>query len=971
MSISPPTAEPRAPSPVGDGEEPPRTGPHDDATRTTSPESGGPRTARGVGFVSGAALLAGAAAGWMAAGVFDATIARAVAVLGAILGAGLVALSHRIGRPGAVQYATGPIAALAGALVILPDLGGGSASLPSLVNNALFSGGLGQPPVPFDPGWRFLVVVLITLVTSGAASLALSLDRPNLAVVIPVPIVIGASLLQPPEAEVVSTVVAAVLVVAALAVAYGVELAATGATSGRFELQRLFRGVAALAALALGLVVLANTASFLLPDPSTAQVIPPQRPPASPPQADRELFTIEVDRKVPWRLGVLDVYEDGAWKTPPFDLSRYATVDGDVPGAPGLDGDELTATVTIADLPGRVVPTLAVPQAITSPSGEVMIDPRTDALRLGDLARAGFTYTITAAAPATAEELADSPPPPPEMAEFLELPPPPPGVAALLADAPDTNLFERLQYVREAYYAEVLAAGAGDPVDVPPARVDEILDGEPASPYEITAAEAMLARWAGVPSRIGYGFFGGDDLPDGDGFSVRPIHGSSWMEVYFEGEGWVPIVGKPQRARSSFTDSEKNEDSSVRPTDELALITYLPVRLESLTLLFEVVRFYLVQVVPALLLVVALLVFYPVGNKRFRRWRRSRWAGRAGPTERIAVAYAQLRDTAWDLNIGQPSDTPLEFVDRLDHDAEHEELAWLVTRAVWGDLSRDLGDADVREAVDMSRSLERRVIGAQTVVSRLLGAASRASLRDPWSDELPNAWWELRLATRLRRHVAASTAGIRRLVRWVGRRLDPRRLRRSRVAASPTLLVLVLLGAGCAQPLDLTAAADPAVLPSPAVPDAIGDITFEREPTAEVPFEEGGPDALVTAGQVYSVRRDGAIEASLQLAAFRPGLRQREEDVREGILRSLGGGRFEPNRVGGERIQSVTSVEQRLLLWFSPDGRYYQLMVARRSFTDADRLFAAVLAAQRGEVVDDLDAIIDVVETDPRRGFPQ
>jgi hypothetical protein len=49
-----------------------------------------------------AALLAGASAGWMAAGVFGGGAARAVAVLGAAAGAFLVALSYRTPRPATV-----------------------------------------------------------------------------------------------------------------------------------------------------------------------------------------------------------------------------------------------------------------------------------------------------------------------------------------------------------------------------------------------------------------------------------------------------------------------------------------------------------------------------------------------------------------------------------------------------------------------------------------------------------------------------------------------------------------------------------------------------------------------------------------------------------------------------------------------------------------------------------------------------
>ncbi|MFT5221728.1 MAG: hypothetical protein ACI867_000021 [Glaciecola sp.] len=923
-------------------------------------------TTSGVLLVCIAAVLSSGAAGWMLAGVFDSLAARLLALLGALVGSSVVAFSYRMQRPALAQYVAFPVALLTGALVVSLSGATGSASLPRLVSDALFSGGIGQPPVPFDPGWQFILVATITLLGAGSASLALGYDKPNLAVGLSVPLILAGSLIQPEGAELLSVIVAFVLVIAGLAVAYGVELAKSGVSSGQFELLRLLRGLAALVALAGGLFALANVASFLLPEAAAEQVIPPQRPPKAPPQTDRELFTVATDRKLPWRLGVLDVYEDNAWKTPPFDPARFIDLDGAVPDPVGLDQPEIVATFEVVGLQGRVVPVLAAPHTITVEGDALMqFDPRTQALRLGALATPGLRYTVTAAAPASTQSLADAPPPSERVAEFLSVPPPPPGVVELLDEAPGGDAFTRLQFVREAYYARVLAAGAGDPIDVSPARVDEMLDGKEASPYEITAGEALLARWVGVPSRIGYGYFGGDALASGDGFSLRPKNGATWLEAYFEGQGWIPIVGKPPRAKSSFTDSEKNEDASVRPTDELALITYVPIRQRTITLLFEVVRFYLLQIIPVVLGLVALFVFYPAGLRRLRRSRRRRWGESNGPAAQIAVAYAELRDTAWDLNVGRPSDTPLEFVDRVSPDAEHVELAWLVTRAIWGDLSRDLTSQDVVEAREMTGSVLRRLRGAQTTVTRMLAAAARASLKDPYSDELPNAWYELHITRRLKAPLRATG----RLIRGLARLADPRRVRS---AAAMILVLLAVLGSsGCAAPLDLETAADPAVLPSPAVPASIDDIGFQREPGAEVAYQEGGAEALVTSGQVYTVRRGDVIEASLQIAALRPGLQPREAEVREGILRALGGGRFVPIRLGQDRVNVFDSVEQRLLLWFSPSGQYYQLMVARKSFEDANRLFEAVLAFQRGEQVDGLDRIVRVEALDPRKGIAE
>src|SRR5205085_1279329 len=94
--------------------------------------------------------------------------------------------------------------------------------------------------------------------------------------------------------------------------------------------------------------------------------------------------------------------------------------------------------------------------------------------------------------------------------------------------------YERLQFVRTKFYSKITAAGPGNPVDLPPARVQQFLSGIPASPYEITASEVLLARWAGIPARIGYGYYNPDAKPNAKGsVEVRPSDGAMWLEAYF------------------------------------------------------------------------------------------------------------------------------------------------------------------------------------------------------------------------------------------------------------------------------------------------------------------------------------------------------------------------------------------------------------------------------------------------------
>jgi hypothetical protein len=90
--------------------------------------------------------------------------------------------------------------------------------------------------------------------------------------------------------------------------------------------------------------------------------------------------------------------------------------------------------------------------------------------------------------------------------------------------------------------------------------------------------------------------------------------------------------------------------------------------------------------------------------------------------------------------------------------------------------------------------------------------------------------------------------------------------------------------------------------------------------------------------------------------------------VRDDIVRAMGAGRFELTRVGNERMYILQLPEQRLLLWFAPDGTYYELMAVRRAFDKSEQIFASVLAYQRGE-----EGLVDVSRIvprpDPRRGF--
>jgi transglutaminase-like putative cysteine protease len=908
---------------------------HLGAEPPAKPADSDERTVRAPLVVLAGALAASSAA-WMVTRLFrGGVLPLVVALVGVAIGSGAIFLAHRLGRSSIIQYLAMPVAAAAGAGFAVTAAATGD-SLPRLVLDAVRGGGLSNPPIPFDPGWRFLLLVLFAIVAAGACSLGVSLARPKLALALPLPVALGASLLQPSGSELLASAVAIVLLVAALAVAYGAELANDGVSGGSFEVRRLVRGATLLLVVVAVLFGVAQT-DFLFPDTNKDEVIPPMKPPTPPPEPDRELFQVRSDQKGPWRVGVLDVYQDNAFLLPSVDPKRVTKVPSTGVLVPPT-GPTYTATFHIKSVRGQ---TLIVPANATAVKGvgqKMTYDPRTQLARLVETSLPReFEYTVEAPISAESSVLNSAPDPNPAIAsEFTAMPPAPPKVLELLARADEATKtrFDRLQLVRQALYKSVVAAGGGTPVDVPPARVDELLAGGEASPYEITAAEVMLARWAGIPARIGFGFYGGDPIDGGTSF--RPRHGAAWLEAYFEGAGWIPIVGTPPKAKPSLSNDQKKQDPTVVPTDELALAVIVPVRLQNVRLIYEVIRYYASLGVPIVLALVLLLIGYPGLFKVARTRKRRAWAAERGPVPRVVVAYAELRDRLYDLNIGDPRHSPLELLADVEPDDEHAELAWLVTRGLWGDLRRDLRLEDVEAAERMARSVQRRVDRAQSGLNRALAWSSRVSLRDPWSDEIPNTWRARTPRTKVQR----GATGRGRL------RLRLPRLPRRRLAAVASAIVAVVMLGGCVPGPQL--AESPIRFPDPMVPPTVLGFPLERQATVEAQYAKPGDAGLVSEGRVYTIRKGASIQGSVQISLLKPDVDGRSWKVQSSVERGLGSEEgFRTIHAGTVRLRTIDLSEQRIYAWFPPELNVMELFIMRKGFEEAEQVVLELIKYQR------------------------
>jgi hypothetical protein len=891
-----------------------------------------------------AAGLSAAATAWMVGGLFRPFSAHFVALIGVAVGTGMAVLAQR-GRGRAVlQWLTTPVALLVGVLLMTPDLSGRGATLTRLVSDAVHSGGLLQPPVAFLPGWKVILVVLLALVGTGAASIAIATQRPRLGVALPMPLTMGAAIIQPGSAQLTSAAVAIALVVAALSVAYGAELGREGQLGSAFEMRRLLRTTAVAGALFVAVAGI-DSMGFLFPQPNRDRVIPPQRPPVSAPVSDRVLFSYTATAPQPLRLGVIDVYDQssGAWLLPAYDAARLQRLDPPVtiPAAQSNAGPETSVRVSMGDWDGQALPSIAGLTRIDGIDNTVSYDPRTGALSLADQSvTPGMRYTLVGAPTPAARQLATAGTPT-GMQQYLSAPSPPNEVVVVLHNCRSAtqqsrtgnDAFDLMQCARQRLFSSVAASGAGVPTDVSPGRVAQMLRGGDASPYEITAAEALIARWAGVPSRIGYGYYGGDQQSDGS-YQIHPHHAATWLEAYFNGAGWVPILGQPPRAHASTSMADKNKVPAIA-LDHLQLILYIPYQRPSLHLLYETVQYIVVRLVPTLLLVVLAIAGYPWLVKRMRTRKRRRWALELGLSERIAVAYTEMRDRARDLGIGDAARSPLAFLDCVAADVEHEELAWLVSRALWGDLRRDLRPHDAVAAERWSRSVATRLDRAQPMVNRVLSRISRASLREPYSNEVPNLWWRVHPRDRLR--ALLDVDALRRGLRW-----------RRRLAFGAGVSAITLLLSSCAS------APPPArTMPHGLVPAAVGPIAFSRQAAAEARYRVAGNDALVSEGRVYTVVVDGVTYGAVQVELFKPRVTIDDindesqtaactdnpddcpgHEVFKGIQAQFQG-HFHRIYHGGERVYELVLSDQRVYLWFPPHTETMVLLVLLHGFGPA------------------------------------
>jgi hypothetical protein len=680
------------------------------------------------------------AAAVMAGGVFIGFEARVYAAVAAMLGVALAVGAARFRSPVAANLVIiGGLFGI-GLLMVVPSGLGNVASVGRLASQASSSGDVLRPPVALTAGWQAILGWLLGIVGFAAAWVAIVIKKPSIGLLLPLPVAAIAGISVPDSDQVASGLVVLVLFAIGLGMLSGTQMgAADEKLPAGYEIRRALRALPLLAVVTGGLFLLAQT-DFLFPKPAINPAEQPQKPKTVPLSQveDRVLFSVESQLSGPWRVGSLDVYDGKDWRLPAFSESRLADVPRD-----GVVNKDLSpgvrATFTIAGLGGTVLPGLPNTVGVVAEGPKLAYDTRSGALRVAQgQVQAGLKYTVAAAALPNVEDLRNiTEPNPAGLDRFTEIPAPPPAVADLLDKAPKSSKWDEFDFLRTYVLSNVTATGTGSPKSVPPERIQDMLAGaKEGTPYEIVAAQALLARWAGIPSRIGYGFDGGEVTDNR--LEVRPKNGASFPEVYFSKYGWLPVIGTPTKAKPTVGSdpATQRQDPNVLPSDDIQIGLFVPVLVPPKSPLPEQIRRVVLVAVPLVLLLFLLYVTWPGVRKAWVRARRRTAARTAGPRARIALAYAEWRDMGTDYGYRHDTDTPLMYLDRFVEDPEHTELAWLVTRGLWGDLQGSLTVELATMAEELSRALRRRLAQAHPAPVRAIGVVSRLSLRHPYAPEL-------------------------------------------------------------------------------------------------------------------------------------------------------------------------------------------------------------------------------------------
>jgi hypothetical protein len=253
------------------------------------------------------------------------------------------------------------------------------------------------------------------------------------------------------------------------------------------------------------------------------------------------------------RAVVLDQYDvDDGWVMNNLD-GEQSVAQATFPALPGREPSrEVRATITALEHADRFLPMLWSPLSVDiSDPQDWRFDPATSTVFGRNVITKTRSWTVVAEQPEpSAALLDDADPVSPEdpVSRFTELPELDPSVPALVDDLVTgaQTPYQRVRAIsdyltdRDNGFIYSLSTEPGTSGD----KLVDFLEFKAGFCEQYAGTMAVMVRAAGVPARVVLGYTPGSEQDNGDRL-ITTDDAHAWVEVYFDGLGWVPFDPTP------------------------------------------------------------------------------------------------------------------------------------------------------------------------------------------------------------------------------------------------------------------------------------------------------------------------------------------------------------------------------------------------------------------------------------------
>ncbi|HUR77214.1 MAG TPA: transglutaminaseTgpA domain-containing protein [Acidimicrobiales bacterium] len=285
-------------------------------------------------------------------------------------------------------------------------------------------------------------------------------------------------------------------------------------------------------------------------------------------RSDVVAFTVTTPLRSYWRLTSLDVFDGDIWSS----HGSYKDVDSDK-NLKDRSGDVFAQTFNIMD-PRSIWLPVAYRPASTPTADDISFDDKADAFITAQPTSDGLSYAVRSAVPSfTPDALRRTAPGgrigDDQTALPTNLDPRVSALALQITQGLRTNYekaYALQQYLRSAPFRYDLSVTPGHGND---ALARFLFVTKRGYCEQFAGSFAVLARLAGLPSRVAVGFTAGERDAATGTWTVRELHAHAWPEVYLGSAGWVafePTPGRGIPGAESYTGAVEAQADTRRPT---------------------------------------------------------------------------------------------------------------------------------------------------------------------------------------------------------------------------------------------------------------------------------------------------------------------------------------------------------------------------------------------------------------------